>query len=316
MAENTTKQSDDTSDPQTDDTTSRCAETRKAIDKFLEDCEQIDLPIASNVAEVAKTSMDSYIQTICDNRRAWRKGEETREFYGQLYYNLAFGLSSDMTVMDKCVDDQITASDDIVAAYDEAIAKVKEACTKLTEVCRAAKDWSMDVTKTCNSKNKEELNKILKAKGLSEKELKQTAKKFEETARVAQDGGDQVIETATHVTSIYSFVNANSLKACVEDLKSMADEFAADTEANLKASEEKIKNALKTITDNTPPLSKGYFDEGKANAVKESIEMTANILKKDPLEKPTKTLVKIICDQVPIDDLCKGSSDSSASKES
>lgn len=264
----------------------QCVETKKVVADFQKDCKEKKELAAIAEAKAAGFNLTASLQAVCDDRRSWKKAEDTRGFYGQLHYNMAIGLVGDIAVAQKSVDEQTKASDEIVKSYGAAVTKMKESCSKLMEVCKAAKDWTIEVKKTCNTKNKEDLKKLLESRGFADKDLVKKAEDFEKTAGMVQNGGDQVIETAVKVTGIYSFVNVGSIKPCMEDMKKYAEAFRADTEANLKTSDDKIKNALKLLGDDSPKLSEAWFAKARAEAVQLAIGNIANYL--DPGVFPPK----------------------------
>ena len=271
--------------------------THNVIDDFSEDC-GIKGEAAQADAAVAATTLENVMQAVCGDRRALRKGEATRTFYGELHYNVAGGLSADMATAMKCVEAHVKTSEEVIVAYEKAVAKMKEACTKLENVCRVAKDLDSAVNKSCNSSHKEELNRILHPEVGQDQTppdtMKTTANSYKETAENLQNQGDTLIEVAVKATGIYSFVNVRSLEQCISDLIAAADAFKADTEANRKKSEDNIKEALKNITNNAGKASEGYFGKAKADAAENAIEHIAeNVKIPFPVPSQDYTLDKI-----------------------
>lgn len=301
------KDTGSTGESSTDDTQETGVKTKKVVDDFRGDCEEKKEAAEANAA-VATTALENVLQAVCGDRRAWRKGEATRKFYGELHYNVAGGLAADMAMAKKCVEAHVTTSDEVVVAYEKAVAKIKEACTKLESVCRVAKDLDSAVNKSCNSSHKEELNRILNPNVEPDKTppdtMKETASSYKGTAETLQNKGDSLIEVAVKATGIYSFVNVRSLEQCITDLIAAAEAFKVDTEANRKKSEDDIKAALKTVATSTGKASEANFGKAKADAVTQAIEDIASLVKIPfPVPPPRYTL----------DAICKklsGSSDS------
>lgn len=268
---------------------SACVEVEKRYDAFWESCKENDLKDAKADATVAITRMAGALKAVSVDHCAWEKGEETREFYSQLHHNVALGLSSDMATAQKCVSDFVAMSDDIKSTYAEAIAKMKETQEKLTTVCNLAKNWTIDVKKTCNGQNKKELNKVLKDRNSEPSDIVEKAEGFEELAGTLVDSGDQVKETAVKVVGIYSFVNVASLEPCFADLAEAASTFQKDTETNLKASEDQISAALKQLTTDIPLMSERYFGQFQATANWKGIYDQVKLLETSfPPELPRK----------------------------
>lgn len=256
-----------------------CQETQKLVEDFQKDLTDKQLKAAHAATEIGKSHEAAAMLAICDDRRAWTKAEDMRTLYGQMHFSISIGLVNDVGTFQKCVDDQIKSSEDLAKGYSAAVGKMKETCSKLLEVCRAAKDYSIDVKKTCNATSKEALEKIL---GGTKDALKLKAEGFEKTAETLVDAGDQVIETAVKATGIYSFVNAKSLKPCIDDLKKAADAFKGDTESGWKMSEDHVKAALKALDSDLPKLSAGYFEAKKAAANELAIGTVATYLDEFP----------------------------------
>ncbi len=266
-------------------------ETDKVFYDFREDCLKVQKPLGDGAAAVAKTNFESAFQTVCEDRKTLKYGEDTRNIYNDIYYNIAISLSKDLAEAGKCVEAQITATADLGKAFSTAVAKLKEACAKIQEAQMLAQSLGDSANKTCNADTVAKVTAKLKekqgdAKYPFQKDVKGTLTPVTDLhevlgllktdAKDCFDLANKSTERAVKVASIYTFLNVQQLKEYTDKLNSQSDAFKKDSESNLKNADDKIKAALKSLGDDLVKLSETEAAWMKAKANADSITNTGN----------------------------------------
>ncbi len=274
---------------------SDCPLTKAVVIKFREDCDKVQKVASLSEANVAGYQFQTMFAAVCEDRRIWNKSEDARQFYSNVYYNVAIGLCKDNEEVQKCVVAQVKAAETLGKKFAASVVKLKELSAKVQTVQTEANKWCNLVSQSCNTASHDKINDILKTKYKDEADIptiKGSAAKIEEDAIICVNTADNVVEAAVKISGIYTFTNIGSMKPYSDKLVEQCTAFKADAEKNTKSAEEKIKAAQKALADDLPKMSEAEILWRKECADNEAISTIVKYLEADD-PTPSKTLDEI-----------------------
>lgn len=206
------------------------------------------------------------------------KSKNIHEEYFGIKNCITTVFSKQAGLIDENVDALLTKTEALVAALDSSLNAIKVAKTKLWDVRESACKLDAARNDSCNSEQLSSMSKIPELKGIANG--KRGIARFQALvdnivteANNLYDAVDDTFEKGVKVAGIQAYMNIGSLKEFSSTLKTDAETFDADAEANIKYCMEQMSATQKAYSEGLQFLDTSLFAKIQAHLNNVSLEL-------------------------------------------
>ena len=226
-----------------------CQDTLKCFTDYKEGAEARKTE-SEGVSDALGTTFKGKLDDVCDERRNFKKANDTLNIYNDIYYCQSISLCKDIEQSQETVKLKTELAGKVKANFETVGAKLKTIKTKLTNVKNLTGTLETAVCDSCNTESKKAI-----AKKVGEQELLGCVAKIKELSLVAEGVSDQASESSVIVAGVLAFTNVASIKPYTDSLKEKCDTFKKDVEENVKNTSKTIDGVKKSLNDALCELS-------------------------------------------------------------
>ncbi len=235
----------------------------------------------TNLSKFADTKRD----TVCASRNISRYIYKGIKEYTLFNTCITISTTKDAEELVNTTKETIDKNNKLGTAYKAAVDSIKAAKQKIDQQVKNLTDkLNADVPNSCNSEEVKQIKASL-GNGGNKKTLEASIAELTTYALKITESVDDVSESAVKVAGINAFINVQSLGDASAIIKTGADSFVKDVDANIKSLQGDYEAAKKDLADSQKLFTTATLQKYKAIASKQALDWVKKLVENPECHK-------------------------------